>query len=440
MNPGRTNSPSLPSSPSSSAPSAMRSLPATPTPPSAPPSARPTAAGAAASVGSRVPPSAVLIEERVVRLGGLRVFTEPGGRESAAAARPAAGRGHGPDDALSASATGRAGQPESKTRALVDIDGEPCRITDRFWKSIFTRYRFGASTFRYFHPEEVFARIRDVSKSDTLRVAIERRAGRPPRALAVSRPDGRTVTIAEVTDLADTHGGSGSAYADGVVSCTFTPRSGEKALAIGHEDFANRFTLEVPIDGFGLPRIHVALLRLICENGAVAMHRIFASDIPASKTPLHTLRRAVECFDYGDGFAAIRERFAAAQASWASVREAHSLYRTLVKMKSTGAERRTRLFEDFNRITGRMQEFYGLTNVDTLPVRRQRLLPVKCRVYDLLNFASEVATHVAAQDDTRPLQTWIGTRLADEFDLEGTAGQVPEFADLLVRDSLGSSA
>jgi hypothetical protein len=47
-----------------------------------------------------------------------------------------------------------------------------------------------------------------------------------------------------------------------------------------------------------------------------------------------------------------------------------------------------------------------------------------------------VATHVAAQDDVRPLQSWIGTRLADEFDLEGTAGQVPEFADLLVRETL----
>lgn len=47
-----------------------------------------------------------------------------------------------------------------------------------------------------------------------------------------------------------------------------------------------------------------------------------------------------------------------------------------------------------------------------------------------------MATHVAAQDDVRPLQSWIGTRLADEFDLEGTAGQAPEFADLLVRETL----
>lgn len=374
---------------------------------------------------------AVRIEERTVRLGALRVFTD--------GARP--GRARGPDDALSGAASSRSTTARNggAPRALVDIDGEQCRVSSRFWKSIFTRYRFGASTFRYFHPEEVFTRIRDVSQSDTLRVAIERRPGRAPVALAVSRPDGRAVTIDEVGDLARTHGGSGTCYANGVVTCTFTPRSGEKALAIGHDDFANRFTLDVPIDGFGLPRIHVALLRLVCENGAVAMHRVFASDIPASRTPLHTLRRAVECYDHGDGFAAIRERFAAAQTSWASVREAHSLYRALTKMKVTAGGSRTRVLEDFDRVTGRIQEFYGLTNVDTLPVRRQRLLPVKCRVYDLLNFASEVATHVAAQDDARPLQSWIGTRLADEFDLEGTAGQVPEFADLLVRDTLARS-
>jgi len=393
-----------------------------------------TTAGAHATAGpapadaARTTLEAVRIDERIVRLGALRVFTD--------GERP--GQTRWPDEALSTAAAGRGGAMRDgrSGRALVDIDGEHCRVTDRFWKSIFTRYRFGASTFRYFHPQEVFARIRDVSRSDTLRVAIERRTGRPPTALAASRPDGRAVTIDEVAEIARTHGGAGACYAEGMVTCTFTPRSGEQALAIGHDDFANRFTLDVPIDGFGLPRIHVALLRLVCENGAVAMHRVFASDIPASRNPLHTLRRAVECFDHGDGFAAIRERFAAAQTSWASVREAHSLYRAICKMKTTAGAARTRLLEDFDRVTGRIQEFYGLTNVDTLPVRRQRLLPVKCRVYDLLNFASEVATHVAAQDDVRPLQSWIGTRLADEFDLEGTAGQVPEFADLLVRETL----
>ena len=98
-------------------------------------------------------------------------------------------------------------------------------------------------------------------------------------------------------------------YGKGIVSCTFTPKSGEKALAIGMDEFSNRFTLDVPIDGYGRASIHVALVRQICSNGAIGYHRIFASDIPDSRNPRHTLERAIECFDHADGFAAIRERF-----------------------------------------------------------------------------------------------------------------------------------
>ena len=50
-------------------------------------------------------------------------------------------------------------------------------------------------------------------------------------------------------------------------------------------------------------------------------------------------------------------------------------------------------------------KLYGLANLDTLSPKRQRTLPVDCKVYDLLNFATEIATHHASTEpraDCRP--------------------------------------
>ena len=366
--------------------------------------------GARRAAASPEPVEELRIEERKVPLRAIRVL----------APEYLAGDEPGPDALVT-------------RRALVDIDGEHCSVTDRFWKSLFARYRFSASTFRYFHPEEVFQRVCEVSKNDRLRVMLERRGNNPASALGVSRLDQPVVPLAGIQDLAAARGATRIDYSDGRVACSFTPRSGEQALAIGPDEFTNRFELEVPIDGFGNAGIHVALLRLVCKNGLVAHHRAFCSELPHGKDPLHTIRRAVDCFDHADGYAVIRERFLSAQTSWASVREARGLQRKIGKLAQLAPGRRAGLLEDFDRLTGRIHQFYGLTNVDTLPVRRQRLLPVKCRVYDLLNFAGEVATHAAGPEDARSLQVWLGTTLAEEFDLEGTAEEVGEFGDLFLR-------
>ena len=354
--------------------------------------------------------SAPILDQRIVSLGAIRVLSDP----------------------IDTTRTRQNTSP-LPTRALVDIDGEQCRVTNRFWKSIFTRYRFGSSTFRYFHPQEVFQRICEVSPQDTLRVVVEQRAGKQATALGVSRPDQPIVTIADVERLAGEHGATAVGYGGGLMNCTFIPRSGERPTAIGADQFANRFVLDVPVDGFGSPQIHLALYRLLCSNGLVGYHNAFSSEVPGSRDPLHTLQRAIECFDHGDGYAALRERFLSAQTSWASVREAHTLYRQVAKSEAFWGPAKTKALESLDRLTGRMHELYGVTNMETLPVRRQRLLPVKCRTYDLLNFAGEVATHCADPAKAGPIQSWIGSTLADEFDLEGTAEHVPEFVDLFVK-------
>jgi hypothetical protein len=75
---------------------------------------------------------------------------------------------------------------------------------------------------------------------------------------------------------------------------------------------------------------------------------------------------------------------------------------------------------------------YGLANLNTLSIKRQRTLPAACKVYDLLNFASEVATHHADEFGGRVVQAYIGELISGEYDLEGTVDQFSDWRDFFV--------
>ena len=163
-------------------------------------------------------------------------------------------------------------------------------------------------------------------------------------------------------------------------------------------------------------------------------------------------------FASDEGYAALRQRLEAATQSWASVYEAQSLHRLLVKLLArhnirrqegaggtllSGAEGETpdeRVMNGFHRMTGEVPQLYGLANLDGLSVKRQRTLPVRCRVYDLLNFASELATHHATGDGPRMAQGWIGTLISHEYDLEHSCDSFDEFQDFFLERKPGGEA
>lgn len=137
-------------------------------------------------------------------------------------------------------------------------------------------------------------------------------------------------------------------------------------------------------------------------------------------------------FDHEEGFAALRQRFEQSQKSWASIAEVRALEKIISRC---GGGLRVDTFEalgKLNELAGDLNALYGLANLDGLSVKRQRILPARCRVYDLINFASELATHRAKPECALRLSAYIGTLVSDEFDLEGTAERVPEFTDLFV--------
>lgn len=349
-----------------------------------------------------------------------------------------------------------AGTRVAKVAAL-EIGDESFVPTSRFWRSVFHRFGLSDSVFRYFRYDEVFARVVEANPDDRLRLCVERPANAPPRLLAVSNPRrpllGYDETMELMTRYSQAHaeppgnaegkaeGGAKNnayeslpSYRNGVVRSTHVPPSGEHGFHIGPDQFRNRFVVEAPIDGFGQPRIYLSLLRQVCSNGAVGYSPAFRSDIRMGNDAAYTLERALGQFDHDEGFSALRQRFESAQKSWASIRETMLLHKTINNLGDgrDGRLRGRKLHEELNRVAGDLNALYGLANLETLSAKRQRVLPARCRVYDLINFASELATHGAGPDGQFRLQGYIGTLISDEYDLEGTAEKVPEFNDLFL--------
>lgn len=370
----------------------------------------PTAPARAKSAGEVLP----VVEYRVASLGALA----PKGDDASQA-------GRGDDEASDEK------RPRRRAPTQLLIDGEPVVTTQRFWWSLFMRCGLNEAVFRYFDPTEVFQRVAKRDAGRSVRFAIEGSGReRARRLLAVSSPSGPLLSRDAAAEIIDNYGGDRVGYGEGVLSSMHTPAFDDRSLFVGRDEFKNRFHVEVPVDGLGEPRIHVALLRLICANGAIAMRSAFRSTIRIGKDPEHSLDRALSHYSNDDGFSAMRQRFESAQRSWASLREVRMLESELSRISwgaTDGAAERRRAFRT---MVGDFESRYGIASIEALSVKRQRMLQASCRVYDLINFATEVATHHASPLAAGRLHSWLGGAITEEFDLENTANDVPEFVDL----------
>jgi hypothetical protein len=361
----------------------------------------------------------------------------------------------------------RTGQPAV---SAILVGGEPLVPTERFWTSLYAKYGFNGSMFRYFRHHEVFERIAQ-AETDRLRLCVERdQAGGKNRLLAVSSPGKPIVRYDDLMDTVTRYGGEGVCYADGIVESTHVPRVGSGSFQIAGDEFSNRFLLAAPIDGYGLPNIYLSLLRHVCTNGAVGYAKEFRSSLAIGRgndDVIYSIVRALEGFGNDEGYAALRQRFEMAARSWASVYEAQGLYKHLVRLLAgrhvggdgaalVGSGNIARLLQApdspeqrpasaasldeigsplitaFTRMVGDPASVYGLANLDALSVKRQRTLPTKAKVYDLLNFVSEIGTHDADEYGARSSQAWLGSLISGEFDLEGSADVFCDFKEFFL--------
>lgn len=357
----------------------------------------------------------------------------------------------------------------------VYLGDEPLKPTTRFWTSLCARFGISDNIFSLYSHAEVFQRIAEIRNSDNVRLCIERGAdGAQPKLLALSNPDKPFIAPDDLNGVLERFGGERISYSDGIVSSLHSPRVGLD-FDIAGDKFCNRFTMFAPIDGYGKPNLYLTMLRLVCANGAVAMSHMFRSEVGIGKDSEDvrpSLVRTLDSFNNEEGFAALRSRFEASVNSYASVYETNVLYKQLVRTLNSrdglipdiggmtpegakyvasllGHEGKTRvpvarndddqvipeavpLLSAFHRMTGDTQVIYGLANMDAMSEKRQRTLPTKARVYDVINFATEIATHYTNPAAGRQLAGFVGGLVANEYDLEGTANEVKDFQDFLI--------
>ncbi len=342
----------------------------------------------------------------------------------------------------------------------VSINDRPVKTTERFWTSLtsmYSKYGLNMNLFRsgLFSPEEAFERLVKVATDGNVKYTIQEQVGKDEaKLLAVVNPTKSVVKYADVESLLTDYNGEDTnvTYLDGhavdnlgIVRSTHTPPRME-GFQVAGELFAPKFTFEVPIDGYGSPKIMLSCMRMVCSNGLVGYAPAFTTTINTGsgkdQNTMFSVNRALESFSNEEGFGALRKRLESSTLSWCSVNESVTMYKVMAKVLSAKYIQATSSIADeesdathvmkaWHRLTGDVSQIYGVAHADALSNKRMRTLPVRCTVYDMINFATEVATHHCEPTAAKTIHAAIGGLIGsgEEYDLEGSKTTMPEFTD-----------
>ncbi len=328
------------------------------------------------------------------------------------------------------------------------VAGDEMLSSQRFLTSMCAIYGFAPSIFTYFTPEEVLSRIMAKRRGD-IRLTIEHDpVTGGGMALGVSKPTKPIIDVASLTGVLNGLGikMDDTEYHNGSVVSWHRPSIGAD-FNVREDTYATRFVVETPIDGYGSPAAFLALIRAICVNGAIAYTKAFRSQVSLGTDDgdaIPSMGRFIESFSNEEGFAAFRSRFVSALTTPVSLDEYFGVYNLLhhddlrsVHRDSSGKPVypfASVVTEKLRKLCGSL-EVYGLVNFESLSQKKRRAIPTTGRMYDLVNFVTELATHHSTTAQARRLQAWVGTAITNEYDLEGTLSDTEEPVDLFFGNS-----
>jgi hypothetical protein len=329
--------------------------------------------------------------------------------------------------------------------------------TERFFKSLYKKFKINANIFKYFSHEEVFKRLTEKCKTE-LRYCLDVREPEHPTLLAVTGPQQPYIPFDELCDLLRTYNSQYMSYANGIISSIHVPKIPNNVF-INEQECTTRFAIYIPVDGYGKPAVYVALQFLQDSELAIAFTPRLRSQLTVGSkgdTINFALERALSSFNDEDNYAALQNRYRAAADSWASIKEAMWLSKILIRIYNNGQMKGVKriviggetgntwddvpIMKTFAEITGNLNREYGLASIDSLSSKKQRALPACCTVFDLLSFAAKVASQHVTPEGKQQLYHFIGHLIQDEYDLEGTKDEYASWKDFLVLNDEAAQA
>lgn len=300
-------------------------------------------------------------------------------------------------------------------QARIRFNDREYRLSKRFFSSFARRMKFSTNVFNYFSPQEFLTRVAERKPEVAFQATFDDHSG---LLLGVTDPD-RKLLPAHIACrvIADDPRTRKIVYNDGVWEAEMmldekfeVPQAGE---------YYRKLQLNYPVDGLGLPSVYLATMRVVCSNGAVAAVSQFRTDIEVNDESGTHLGKLLKSFSNDYGFSAMSERLIAAQDTVASVNELLSIDALIAANVSDKNAYRV-IHDRLNDIAGDPCYQYAVTSLQSIPRKKQALMPVACSVNDLLNFCSELTTHHGELlHRPRAFDEKTGQMLAQEFDLEG---------------------
>lgn len=317
---------------------------------------------------------------------------------------------------------------ESKIKGLA-IGGTTYKPSARFYKTLAAELGIPYGVFGFFTPQEVMVRAAEKEPDLPLRVTLDTAK---EELLGLTQNKGLPMPIQYIENVL--HGDRRLReveYADGMLSAMLD--LDEPWDVPNDSAYRVHVRCRVPVDGAGMPDMSLATWRQVCSNGAVAEAPLFRTKMEIRDNNGEHFRRLLASFSNPSGVEMLQSRMCEAAGTKASVGEV-MLLEGMIKRSVASTRNQMLLRERLDEVAGNPCVRYGVTDLANIGQKKRPLLPVGCSVADLLNFASELATHHAEMlkpDST--LHSFAGTLLSKGFDLEDLYPNVLRTSDFYLK-------